>query len=503
MVRKYVVFLCSILAGCGNTPLSSEETTGGGKGDGATTGATDSGEETTDDCVQFASTFSDVAIATTNVPTVWEVTIQTNTVQEVEVEVEDGDGRVRSVLAETTDGLHHSAVVLGLHTASQYAVRASTVLSTGASACSEAAEMTTGTFPAGFPSTLPGTLAEGRTAGFHLVPLLAESTVSVGIFDENGTAVWGLVTWDAADHPEWTPNPDGGVPIPFNFRVRLDPLGRGVVTNTQGQYSDDPGMLVTYSWSGEIIDTVEFIGGHTDFALLPDGSQAMLGWDIQTRSGRRMLGDTVMIRSPDGLVTTIWNAFDQFDPDLGHMYPYGFTADQPPTEDWSHVNGLSYDPVGNALLFSVTEPSSVVNYNLNTGQVEWVLGMRSPFFDGIDASLIDWPHGVMAIDGGVLVFNRTHPGDPTTCSNAVDIAVDIQNRTATPGWSYAGASCLQNGFLGDAERLPNGNTIVTWSSYGAIEEVTPAGEVVFQLNTGIGAGFGFGVFASSLPGMLQ
>ena len=44
---------------------------------------------------------------------------------------------------------------------------------------------------------------------------------------------------------------------------------------------------------------------------------------------------------------------------------------------------------------------------------------------------------------------------------------------------------------GDVERLSNGNTLVTWSSAGEIQEVTPKNEVVWQVNTDLGSAITF------------
>jgi hypothetical protein len=44
------------------------------------------------------------------------------------------------------------------------------------------------------------------------------------------------------------------------------------------------------------------------------------------------------------------------------------------------------------------------------------------------------------------------------------------------------------GFLGDAQRLPGGNTLVTWSNRGEIVEYTPEGEAVWRLSADVSYG---------------
>jgi hypothetical protein len=69
--------------------------------------------------------------------------------------------------------------------------------------------------------------------------------------------------------------------------------------------------------------------------------------------------------------------------------------------------------------------------------------------------------------------------------------LDEVNKVATVVWSYSPTPPVVTGFMGKAQRLPNGNTFVGWGgpSIGdtnhpipACTEVTPSGRVVFQMN---------------------
>jgi len=52
-------------------------------------------------------------------------------------------------------------------------------------------------------------------------------------------------------------------------------------------------------------------------------------------------------------------------------------------------------------------------------------------------------------------------------------------------------------FYGEAHRLESGNTMVIFSSAGQIDETTPAGNTVWQINTDVGGAFGYGEPVSS------
>ncbi len=45
--------------------------------------------------------------------------------------------------------------------------------------------------------------------------------------------------------------------------------------------------------------------------------------------------------------------------------------------------------------------------------------------------------------------------------------------------------------LGNADRLYNGNTVITWTTAGEIQVVSPDNEVLWQLNLGVGNGIGY------------
>lgn len=455
-------------------------------------------------CHELSGHIGAVTLTPTAVPTVFEVAVDTELAATVTLVVTDAEGSERRAAATSLDGMDHTGLLLGLPPSTPLELRVEAELDGAGTGCTLAQAFSTGAYPSGLPLAVPSLLEPERTPGYHLVSVLGEDTVSVAIYDESGVPVWGHLDWDrnADDVPGEPPIPEGAFP-PFIFRVRLDPQGRGVVFNKQADGSADRGALVTMSWTGEVLEEVFFDTGHTDFVLLPDGSSAMLGWVVQDMEGRRILGDSILVRSPDGEVTQVWSSFDQFVPDLSRTYPTGFTADDPPLEDWSHVNSLAYDPVDDAFLVTETEPPAVVKVDRATGAAHWVLMTGSPDFDGVARDLVEFPHSVQQLDDGVLVFNRSQLDRSETCSRFTDVVLDPDAGRVVSHADWMGAVCRQNGFLGGAERLASGSTVVTWSSYGLIEEVAPDGTVLASLGMPIGAGFGFGVFEPTLPGALQ
>ena len=78
---------------------------------------------------------------------------------------------------------------------------------------------------------------------------------------------------------------------------------------------------------------------------------------------------------------------------------------------------------------------------------------------------------------------------PQGKATAVEYAVDTDTQTLTEIWSYESE---QNGtpLLGQVRRLSNGNTLINYGGHGAIREVTPAGSLVWLVESGLGNWFG-------------
>ena len=448
------------------------------------------------DCPEGAAFVQDATIDPTDIPTVFEISFQTDVAAAGQVFVVDAEGRTRAVSAQSTDGLDHTGLLLGLAPATDYSVYVGGEAS-GELGCAGPFPLTTGRYPASLKLPHTTTASDARASGYHLLPIMSSDAMSLAIFDDDGVPIWGTVLF------EDTGGGAGESNVPFTFRMRLDPQGRGVVYNTQSPTSYGAGNVTTLSWQGEVLDAVDFSGGHTDFDLLPGGGIAMLGWDVREVEGRRLLGDTVLVYTPGEGIREIWNAFDTFTPNLDRTYPEGFTEDAEPAEDWSHANGLTYDPSDDAILITVVEPQAVVKLDRATGETTWVLSTDGGDFRDQGPQDINMPHGVQPIEGGILVFNRTRADVAETCSNASDLILDLETQTVTRTAELTGPRCRKNSFLGCAHRVASGNTIITWSSLGLVEELTPEGEVLFDLTMSSGAGFGFGTYAPTLNGVLE
>jgi hypothetical protein len=67
-------------------------------------------------------------------------------------------------------------------------------------------------------------------------------------------------------------------------------------------------------------------------------------------------------------------------------------------------------------------------------------------------------------------------------------------------WTHKASPAVQNDVMGDVMRLPNGNTIIAFSTKGVLLEVDANGTVLQELSWPLGASFGYVTKRATLYG---
>jgi hypothetical protein len=171
--------------------------------------------------------------------------------------------------------------------------------------------------------------------------------------------------------------------------------------------------------------------------------------------------------------------------------------------DWSHCNAIHYVPADDAYTISCLYLNKVIKIS-RSGSLLWDLDGNS----GGDFTGVSWnsQHGHHLLDNGNLVlFNNggTSGGGANEAGGAsggifnpggssLVLEFSFSGSTATQISSYDGGESCAN--LGDAERLPNGNTLVTYSCAGIIHEIDSSGNKV-QIITINSSGVGVGAYS--------
>jgi uncharacterized protein (UPF0248 family) len=180
--------------------------------------------------------------------------------------------------------------------------------------------------------------------------------------------------------------------------------------------------------------------------------------------GKDIYADVIYEVTPQGEIVWTWHAYEHLDQETDII-----TA-QDERHEWSHGNTVGELADGNIVL-SFRNISTVVIVNRNTGEIIWKLG-----------------HDVLAQqhfpnelpNGNLLIFdNGAHRHNTALNFSRV---IEVNRQTKEIVWEYVDnpPHNFFSAYISGAQRLSNGNTLITEGAYGRIFEVTTDGEIVWE-----------------------
>ena len=138
-----------------------------------------------------------------------------------------------------------------------------------------------------------------------------------------------------------------------------------------------------------------------------------------------------------------------------------------PPDDWTHLNDVDAVDNGTAFLVSPRNFDRVMLINRSTKRVEWALGKEDTY------RILNEQHNPVLLD----------QSPPTVLVADSENDRVIEYRRTSDGWratwTYSGDLLWPR----DADRLPNGNTLIVDSGGDRVLEVTPNGTVVWAFET--------------------
>jgi hypothetical protein len=331
---------------------------------------------------------------------------------------------------------------------------------------------TTGGVPTELPTvTMTADDPAAASPGWLVTTLLTDGHRPV-ILDTDGTYRW------------WGTPADAHVTV---VRARLARDGHSVIT-----LAEDDGYVIGEHYVSELrwtpldggeVTSIAVDDAHHDFVERPDGTVAVITRTFHEHEGEWIAADAIVEVEPDGTERQVWSAWEAYEYDLSVP-----TDEQ--AFDWTHANALDLDEDDDRYLLTLRHLDAIVAIDRATGAVAWQLGGADSDFtmDGDEA--LDWfrqHHQFEQLDGGMLVFDNGQ--DEHVASRVIEYT--LGETTVTPVWRYVSDPPTNCYALGDVTRLESGNTLITWSTSGLIEEVTPDRAVVRRLSVQLGAGFGY------------
>lgn len=208
-----------------------------------------------------------------------------------------------------------------------------------------------------------------------------------------------------------------------------------------------------------------FEAAHHDLTVMPGGKVAALVWTTPDNDPPSDL----LIRTPDGAVTTAFTIGS-------NLY----------LSDTFHVDAVHYLPSDDSFTLSDRNPSVVVKVSA-AGVPQWQLGGAC---DGAPAgthcSPQSWQvnHGHHLLDDGtLLVFNNTETYGP---AHVLEFQLDDTPSALGATLVHDQTGTAASPTLGDVQRLPGGNTLVTYSEAGQIVELDPSWNEVQTFTVHVG-----------------
>jgi len=248
-----------------------------------------------------------------------------------------------------------------------------------------------------------------------------------------------------------------------------------------------------------VIDSFQMGNGYVaeahDFQLLPNGHALLFGYyltpfDISTviegaYPNALVSGGVIQELDQDKNVVFQWRTWDYYD---FEDYDYGRRAGNQPVVSAFHLNTINLDIDNN--LFIAT-PLWVKKINRVTGEIMWHLGGNENEFTfiGVDSTEgVDHfgGHAFHRIpNGNVLIYDNGDRNGKKS-SRVHEYALDETNRTVELIWTYEPEEGIYGWHRGNAQRLPNGNTVIGWGGSSgkssiACTEVSPDGEKIFEV----------------------
>ncbi|MCH9682001.1 MAG: aryl-sulfate sulfotransferase [Deltaproteobacteria bacterium] len=205
---------------------------------------------------------------------------------------------------------------------------------------------------------------------------------------------------------------------------------------------------------------------HHEVMLLPNGNLLTLGLafediDYPEDGTVHVAGDTVLEITPEGEIVWEWNSFDHLDPLRvrdGFQIPIFDPATGQVAQDWTHANGMVYEPDTDTVLVSLRHQDWILRIDHATGELVWRLGPEGDFTLDQGRWFFHQHSPQWQPDGSLLLYDNG-VGDPDLpddqeFSRAVRYTIDDDMGVASEVWSDEGSVAPFNSALaGDADYI--------------------------------------------------
>ncbi len=227
-------------------------------------------------------------------------------------------------------------------------------------------------------------------------------------------------------------------------------------------------QVARYDIDGTQLALYDTPGLHHPFTDMPDGSIVYLA-TADTY-------DSLVQLHPSGEAETLWGC---------QAFQEGLGIDQ-----YCTSNSVAYHQESDRFLVSFYSSESVVEIDRARGEaVRWFGHLPQAWDFEPSESAFWWQHGAHYTSDGTLLVSAcvTEDGEETV---AREYELDEEGQLLHQVWSFGEGEGVYGQVMGEAHRLPGGNTLHNYGSGTRVREITPDGEVVWDLTFSSGTYLG-------------
>ncbi len=258
---------------------------------------------------------------------------------------------------------------------------------------------------------------------------------------------WTFIIDQDGDHVWWHQSSGGADCV----RARMSYDGQHMWIANGNVPGPSSGTLVRVSMDGEDERNYPVPNRHHDVAVLPDETVVY----IEYENGNAQGCDVVKTLNPETEET-------------GTVYQVSQANNGSQN---CHSNAINWWPDQNLFTLSVLNWNSIIAFT-REGSLQWVLGGDASTYSGAS-----WraQHNHHLLDNSLMLFNN----QGTNGSSVLEFQLNGTNAQLV--WEYSSGQSTNT--MGDAKRLSNGHTIVTYSNQGVIHEVDSGGQLIQEITT--------------------
>jgi hypothetical protein len=248
----------------------------------------------------------------------------------------------------------------------------------------------------------------------------------------------------------------------------------------------------------QLVDTYQAGNGYVadlhDLQLLPNGNALLLAYDTETvdmstivpggKEDAAVTGLVIQELDPSKNVIWEWRSWD-------HIAFTDSTSNLTEQEiDLVHGNALALANDGN-LLLSSRNLCEITKIDLQTGDILWRLGGKASTFRFVGGQPFAYQHDVRQLpNGDITVFDNHGTTDNPAPSRGLEYKIDEANKTATQVWEFTHVPPVFGTYMGNVERLADGNTFLGWGApftgagyaFVSMTELAPDNSTLFELS---------------------